>query len=101
MSHYMNGQLSLLPEPPFAPRWPNPKSLPGLTLTRILTGERLNQITFGLHRWRLAAYIMSLRYMGWPIQSGEVCAPGYGSGGLIAEYWLPPEIIVAAKAVRP
>lgn len=101
MSNYMTGQLSLLPEPPFAPKWPSKHSLPGTALVRMLTGERINQVNFGLHRWRLAAYIKVLRYMGWPVQSGEVAVPGCGASGRAAEYWLTPEIIVAAKAGRP
>jgi hypothetical protein len=94
-------QLSFLPEPPFDATWPNPHSLPGTALARMLAGERINQVTFGLHRWRLAAYIKVLRYMGWPVQSGEVAVPGCGANGRAAEYWLTPEIIMVAKAARP
>jgi hypothetical protein len=102
MSDYKNRQLSLLPEPPFDPKWPNPNTLPGEALTRMLTGERLTQPTFGVHCWRLSAYIGTLKDFGWPVERADVsCPPGYGAGGPIAAYWLPPETIVEAKAARP
>jgi hypothetical protein len=102
MANYTNRQLALLPELPFAPEWPNPKSLPGEALARMLAGERLTQPSFGLHFWRLSAYIGRLKTLGWPVERADVsCPPGYGAGGAIAAYWLPPEIIAEAKAMRP
>jgi hypothetical protein len=101
MSNFMNGQHSLFPELPFGPRWPDPSSLPGQVLERLLTGERLTQVTFGLHRWRLAAYVMTLKYLGWPVESMDVPAPaGCGAGGKIREYWLSPVSIAEAEGAR-
>lgn len=91
-------QLSLLPEPPFCPQWPNPSTHPRQALDRLLTGERLTQPSFGLTTWRLSAYIKELDYCGWPIERGEVANP-YGERP-IAEYYLATEIIMAAKALR-
>lgn len=102
MADCKNGQLPLLPENPFVPRWPEPHTLPGKALARLLAGERLTQPSFGLHCWRLSAYICALRNLGWQVERTDVpCPPGHGAGGAIAAYWLPPEIIAQAKAVRP
>lgn len=102
MARHKKRQLSLLPLPAFAPTWPDPRTLPGEALARLLAGERLTQPSFGLHCWRLSAYIGRLKQLGWTIERTNVaCPPGYGAGGAIAAYWLPPEIIAQAKAVRP
>jgi hypothetical protein len=102
MADHKNRQLPLLPEPSFVPSWPTPKTLPAEALARMLAGEKLTQPSFGLHFWRLSAYIGKLKKLGWPIERADVsCPAGYGAGGAIAAYWLPPEIIAKAKAVRP
>lgn len=91
-------QLSLLPEAPFCPQWPNKSTLPSETLGRLLTGERLTQPSFGLARWRLSAYIKDLCYMGWPIERADVPNP-HGKHA-IREYWLKNEVITAARQLR-
>jgi len=92
-------QTSFLPEPEFNPTWPNPSTLPGKALTRMLKGERLTQPSFGLHCWRLAAYIKELDYLGWPIEAMDVpCPAGYGTGRPIREYWLSQRILSALSA---
>ena len=102
MADHKNRQLPLLPEIPLVLRWPGPHTLPGKALARMLAGERLTQPSFGLHCWRLSAYIGSLKNLGWPVERTDVsCPPGHSAGGAIAAYWLAPEIIAQAKAVRP
>lgn len=89
-------QLSFLPSPEFNPRFPSRDTLPGKTLTRLLAGERLTQPSFGLHCWRLSAYIKALDYLGWPIEACNVpCPAGLGAGRPIREYWLPAKTIQA------
>lgn len=102
MRYYEHEQLSLLPVPAFVPSWPEPNTLPGKALVRMLTGERLTQPRFGLHCWRLSAYIKELEYLGWPVERMDVPAPaGCGAGRPIREYWLAPSTIAAAEAGRP
>jgi hypothetical protein len=86
-----NKQLSLLPEPPFSPKWPNPSTLAHQVLTRLLNGEQLTQVSFGFHSWRLSAHIKELDYLGWPIDREDVSSPNRERS--ICEYWLDPEII--------
>lgn len=91
-------QLSLLPEPPFSPQWPNLSTLPWQALERLLSGEKLTQPSFGLTRWRLSAYVKELAYMGWPIERADVPNP-HGQHP-IRQYWLTPETIFAALQLR-
>jgi len=101
MRYYENEQLSLLPVPAFAPRWPDPETLPGEALARMLAGERLTQPRFGLTCWRLSAYIKELEYLGWQIQRMNVPRPlGFRAGRPIREYWLSPSTIAAAEGGR-
>lgn len=87
--------------PKFAPVWPSANTLSGEALDRLLSGERLTQISFGFHGWRLAAYVKELDYMDWPIERLDVpCPPEYGHGKLITEYWLNAETIAKARAIR-
>ena len=96
-----NGDLFPDSLPPFAPKFPARRTLPGEVLARLLTGERLTQISFGFHGWRLAAYVKELDYMGWPIASmHKPCPKGYGSGRPVKEYWLQPDTIQKARAIQ-
>jgi hypothetical protein len=89
-------QMSLLPSLDFNPISPNPSTLPGKVLARLLKGERLTQPSFGLNYWRLAAYIKELKYLGWPIEAMDVACPaGFGAGRPIREYWLPHWVFAA------
>ncbi|CAG9226379.1 hypothetical protein PSAB6_460048 [Paraburkholderia sabiae] len=92
-------QLSLLLPEPLNPAWPNAGTLAAEVLARLLTGERLTQLAFGTSRWRLAAYIMTLKYLGWPVKSARVHYPGRTRP--IAQYWLGSEIIRAVMTQRP
>lgn len=85
----------------FNPSFPSSNTNAGRTLRRLLTGERLNQISFGLHAgWRLAAYVRELRDLGWPVQACDIAPPpGYKTGKPIRQYWLTNEIIAAALAL--
>ncbi|KGS08647.1 hypothetical protein [Burkholderia sp. ABCPW 111] len=91
-------QFELIPAPAFAPAWPASDTLPAETLARLLTGERLTQPAFGTSRWRLAAYVMELKYLGWPVKSAPVHYPGRARP--IAQYWLDNKTIMAARALR-
>lgn len=91
-------QFDLLPAPEFAPTWPAGNTLPAEALERMLSGERLTQPAFGTNRWRLAAYVMELKYLGWPVKAAPVHYPGRARP--IAQYWLTTDIIVKARATR-
>ncbi|QCX50693.1 hypothetical protein [Ralstonia pseudosolanacearum] len=91
-------QFDLIPAPEFAPSWPASKTLPAEALTRLLTGERLTQVAFGTDRWRLAAYVQTLKDLGWPVKSAPVHHPSRSRP--IAQYWLTNEAILKARAMR-
>jgi hypothetical protein len=91
-------QFELIPPPVFAPAWPARDTLPAEALARLLTGERLTQPAFGTSRWRLAAYIKELKYLGWPVKAAPVHFPGRSRP--IAQYWLDNMAIMAARAMR-
>jgi hypothetical protein len=64
----------------------------------MLSGERLTQISFGFHGWRLAAYVKELQYLGWSVCKGEAAAPAaHKTRKPIREYFLLPETILAAR----
>ncbi len=88
----------MLPPPTFNPVWPNHGTLAAEALARLLTGERLTQPAFGTSRWRLAAYIKDLDYLGWPVKSAPIHCPGRTRP--IAQYWLTNDTIVKAHAMR-
>lgn len=87
-------QLSFLEPLSFSPKYPNPSTLAGEALARMLRGERITQPSFGTNHWRLAAYIKELKYGGWPIADMNVPRPAkWGAGKPIKEYWLPDWVI--------
>jgi hypothetical protein len=92
-------QFELLPPPEFNPQWPERGTLPAEALERFLTGERVSQIGFGVHRgWRLAAYVQKLEDLGWPFKNEWVKETTYPRK--INRYWLEPKTIIAARAIR-
>ncbi|MDC6177813.1 hypothetical protein [Ralstonia solanacearum] len=91
-------QLSFLPPAELIASWPAADTLPAEVHARLLTGERLTQPGFGTHRWRLAAYVKALGYLGWPVRSTPVHFPGRARP--IAEYWYDPATIAAARSMR-
>ena len=91
-------QQELFERPAINPRWPTPGTLVYEALARMLSGERLTQISFGFHGWRLAAYVKELQYLGWSVCKGEVAAPAaHKTRKPIREYFLSPETILAAR----
>lgn len=91
-------QQELFERPSISPRWPTPGTLVYEALARMLSGERLTQISFGFHGWRLAAYIKELQYLGWSVCKGEVtAAAAHKTRKPIREYFISPEIILAAR----
>lgn len=89
----------VLVEPQGVPSLPSPGTLQSAVLRRLLTGERLTQVTFR-DGWRLAAYVLELRRLGWPVRVALMKSPMRKKP--IAEYWLDPDAIVAARtAGRP
>jgi len=91
-------QFELLPPPDFRPSWPASHTLSAEALDRLLNGERLTQPSFGTSRWRLAAYIKELKYLGWPVKAAPVHHPGRERP--IAQYWLTGDIIMKARSLR-
>jgi len=91
-------QFELIPPPEFKPTWPAHGTLAAEALARLLSGERLTQPSFGLNRWRLAAYVQKLEDLGWPVRSAPVHCPGRTRP--IKQYWLRTETIMAARELR-
>jgi hypothetical protein len=96
-------QMSLLPEPPFAPAWPQPATLAARLLDILLAGHsqthpQFEAVTFS---WRLAAVVNALRDLGWPIESEDISAPTPECPDrVIARYRLPLRIIAFAKLLK-
>ena len=85
---YGAAQLSLLPEPTFCPKSPNPNSAESAALVALLEGE-LTHVDW-LRRgkgWRLAAAIKELDYLGWEPESILLKREGWPRP--IAVYQLP------------
>jgi hypothetical protein len=91
-------QFELLSPPSFHPAWPTHGTLAAEALARLLTGERLTQPAFGMSRWRLAAYIKDLGYLGWPVKSALIYYPGRARP--IAQYWLTNDTIAEAHSMQ-
>ncbi len=83
----------------FSPVWPSPATLPDKALERLIAGQHLTHPQFlaATGSWRCAAAIKELRYLGWPVLTDELPRPGRRP---IADYWLAPHAIGAAKGVR-
>ena len=90
-------QFELLPHPPFNPIWPNEGTLAAKVNKQLLTGARINQFSFGTQFWRLAAYVRTLKELGWPVRSSPIHHPNKANP--IAEYFYTPDTIAAAKAI--
>lgn len=94
-------QLSFLPDPPFAPTWPQPDTLAARALEIFLRGEGMTHpqweaISFS---WRLSAVVAVLRDLGWPIETADILVPTHENPHrCIARYSLPAEYI--EKALR-
>lgn len=96
-------QLSFLPTPVFSPKWPSNTTIAGRVLNELLHGEWLDHqdLIDGVSSWRLAAYVKSLKYMGWPIESFPKPAPFPNCPGrCIAIYALPPAVIEQVLEMR-
>ena len=96
-------QLTLLPEPPFSPAWPEPATLASRCLEIFMRGASLTHPQFEAisFSWRLAAIVCTLRDLGWPIQSEEISAPtSECPDRVIARYRLPTDIIAQAILLR-
>lgn len=90
-------QLSLLPAPAFAPRWPA-AGLARHALRMLLSGYTLDHPSFEKETgsWRLAAYVRELRALGWPIQATEVLRPiPENTRRHVAAYWLTDDALRA------
>jgi hypothetical protein len=96
-------QLSLLPEPPFSPTWPEHATLAARCLEVLMRGSSLTHPQFEAmsFSWRLAAIVCTLRDLGWPVLSEEISAPTPKCPDrIIARYRLHPNTIAFALAMR-
>jgi len=96
-------QLSLLPTPEFSPKWPSHATIAGRVLNELLHGEWLDHqdLIEGASSWRLAAYVKSLKYMGWPIESFPKHVPSkHCPSRCISIYALPPAVIAQVQEMR-
>ena len=93
-------QLSFLPDPPFAPTWPQPETLAARALEIFLRGEGLTHPQFEAvsFSWRLSAVVATLRDLGWPVAAVDIHAPTFEHPHrCIARYHLPTEYIEKAQ----
>lgn len=96
-------QLTLLPEPPFSPVWPQPSTLAMRCLQIFLEGDSLTHPQFEAvsFSWRLAAVVNALRELGWPVISEDIASPtAENPDRIISRYRLAPDAIAAALTLR-
>lgn len=64
-----NKQLTILPKPDFNPEWPRKNTLAYHALLLMLQGKKISHPDFDqvTGSWRLAAHILILKKLGWPI----------------------------------
>jgi hypothetical protein len=85
-------QLHLIEPPPFSPKWPKPSSLAGALIRDLLNGKTPTHPEFEgrTGSWRLAAYVLILRKLGWPIITIEIHWPSPDDPNrIVAKYTLP------------
>ncbi len=72
----LNGskQCSMLPEPNFNPKLPEKDTLEYRALILMLQGKKISHRDFDniTNSWRLAAYILKLKKLGWSIEDENV-----------------------------
>jgi hypothetical protein len=96
-------QLSLLPLPAFSPIWPSSTTIAGRVLAVVLPGVWLDHhdVIAGYRAWRLVAYVQSLKYMDWPIESFDQARPWANcKGRKIAVYGWSPSVISQVQSLR-
>ena len=81
-------QLSLIPEPPFCPKFPSTNSAAYTALIALLDGvlTQIDWLKLG-NGWRLAAAVKELDYLGWEPESILLKRDGWPRP--IAVYQLP------------
>jgi hypothetical protein len=89
-------QLTLIDSPPLAPALP-PSGLVRACLDMLLSGRAIDHLDFQAvtASWRLAAYIDTLRRLGWPI---EALTENAGDHRNVARYRLDPELLAELRA---
>lgn len=89
-------QLSLLPSAPFSPSWPQENTLAIVALRLFIAGEKVDTPDFQklTHSWRLSAVVLTLRKLGWPIETIEHrCLTSERPHRFIGVYLLPSRFI--------
>lgn len=89
-------QLTLLPPAPFSPLWPQENTLAIVALRLFIDGEKVDTPDFQklTHSWRLSAVVLTLRKLGWPIETIERrCPITERPDRFIGVYFLPTRFI--------
>lgn len=96
-------QLALLPLSAFSPIWPSSTIIAGRVMAEFVRGvwlDHQNAIA-GDRPERLAAYVQSLTYMGWPIESFDKAWPWANcKERKIAVYGWSPSVISQVQSLR-
>lgn len=95
-------QLSFLPPPQFSPTWPQKNTLADRALGMLMDGKHIDHPDFenSTQSWRLSAVILTLRTLGWPIETIDIPSPSEQCPDrVIALYHLPSKYV--AKALAP
>lgn len=89
-------QLTFLPPAPFSPLWPQENTLAIAALRLFLAGKKVDTPDFQkiTHSWRLSAVVLTLRKLGWPIETIERrCPTAERPHRFIGVYLLPSRYI--------
>lgn len=96
-------QLSFLPPSPFSPTWPQKNTLADRALGMLMDGKHIDHPDFenSTQSWRLSAVILTLRTLGWPIETIDIPSPSEQCPDrVIALYHLPGKYVAEALALN-
>ena len=96
-------QLSFLPPQPFSPTWPQKNTLADRALGMLMDGKHIDHPDFenSTQSWRLSAVILTLRTLGWPIETIDIPSPSEQCPDrVIALYHLPGKYVAEALALN-
>jgi len=96
-------QLSFLPPPSFSPTWPQKNTLADRALGMLMDGKHIDHPDFenSTQSWRLSAVILTLRTLGWPVESIDIPSPTeHSPGRVISLYRLDGKYTAQALAIN-
>ncbi|HSW69288.1 MAG TPA: hypothetical protein VLI69_03890 [Gammaproteobacteria bacterium] len=96
-------QMSFLPVPKFNPKFPSKATLEYRALSLMLRGLKISHLDFQdlTDSWRLAAYVLKLRKLDWPVDDEEISITSEKKPNVryIKRYFLSSETLKLIKKI--